>query len=229
MQVGLITDLHAVPHRCEIHEERHGLPRSQEARHPRSHDWLRRADRRALRIVGRHRDLAHRDACSCLVGQRYLCPAMGGTAERISRCLISRRRVGVELPAKPAECALSGQGDPPVIIVGAAPGIAFATAPAATIQFQPQAQVVTDGSSVNVTVDYSCPPAPGFFVADIHVTLQESDGIGRATGTPTCDGQKHTLTIEVFGPGLTTGSAAASGEVDSGTISATTTAELKVS
>jgi hypothetical protein len=117
----------------------------------------------------------------------------------------------------------------PVMLLAAAPGTALASAPAATISFQPQAQLVIDGSEVAVTVDYSCPPAPGFFVTNVSVTLQQAEGFGAATGTATCDDQKHMLTLDVFGPGLTTGSAAAFGEVDSGTITATTNAELKVS
>lgn len=117
----------------------------------------------------------------------------------------------------------------PVVMLAAAPGTAQASAPAATIQFQNQAQLLADGSIV-VTLDVSCSPGLGPTGA-VNVAANQPGVVGSNSALVPCDDQKHTVSIDVRPGPFHRGTAAAFGEVFSltGISSATTQAELKVS
>jgi hypothetical protein len=116
----------------------------------------------------------------------------------------------------------------PVLALAAMPGTAQASAPAATISIQSQAQLLADGHVV-MTVSYSCTPASGGTAGSVNVEVQQPGRFGSASGNATCDDQRHTMNFDVAPGPFTPGSATAFGFVSSSGASATTTAEMKVS
>ena len=118
----------------------------------------------------------------------------------------------------------------PVVVLAAAPGTAQATAPSATIQFQNQAQLQSNGSIV-VTLDASCNPGFSGPTGFIDAQAQQPGTFGSSFASFPCDDQKHIVKLDLVPGPFTRGTASAFAFVEdsNGISEAQTQAELKVS
>jgi hypothetical protein len=127
-----------------------------------------------------------------------------------------------------------------VVLALLAAGVAaHAASPAATIKIAPGAALANPPTAVIVTVTYSCLPSAYTFG---NVNLDQSQTGSSASGgrfdvfgsgyfQPVCDGKTHRANVVVssFEGAFVRGVAGASASVDSGAVSASTQAKVKIS
>jgi hypothetical protein len=87
----------------------------------------------------------------------------------------------------------------PVLVLAAAPGTALASVPSPSISFHGQKIQLQPDGSVDVTVDYSCIYGTVGPSTVIVTVVQPAVTATNSTGNINCDGQKHTVTVDVLG------------------------------
>ena len=114
-----------------------------------------------------------------------------------------------------------------VVPLAVAPGTAGASAASATIQIENQAQLQPDGS-VLVTIDYSCLNGGVGVPSSIFIEVRQPSSAGTASGSATCDDQKHKATLDVIPGPFNPGPAFVSAVAGNGFSNASTQAEIMV-